>query len=133
MIIPALVSLAAVAPAQERPWVEIASAPGWIAYVDPASIKPLGDGLVEVWGKVQYDSPRVASTGVYDRQLTSYRINCTTSRVLHLKSVQYKGQTQVRRSSGSSARRRWSVAGSSSLLDATIRTACRLAGNPATP
>lgn len=46
MIIPWLVSLAAVAPAQERPWVEIASAPGWIAYVDPASIKPLRDGVI---------------------------------------------------------------------------------------
>jgi hypothetical protein len=133
MLIPWLVSLAAVAPAQERPWVEIASAPGWIAYVDSASITPVGDGLIQVWGKVQYDSARVASTGVYDRQLTSYRVNCATSRLMHLQSIQYKGQTLIRRSSGSSARRRWSVAGASSLLDATIRTACRLAGNPATP
>lgn len=133
MIIWWLVSLAAVAPAPERPWVEIASAPGWIAYVDSASIRLSEDGLIEVWGKVQYDNPRVASTGVYDRQLTSYRINCATGRLMHLESLQYKGQTLVQRSHGSSARRRWSVAGASSLLDATIRTACRLAGNPATP
>ena len=133
MIIPWLVVLAAVAPVQERSWVEIASAPGWIAYVDSASIKPLGDGLIEVWGKVQYDSPRVASTDVYDRQLTSYRVNCATSRLMQLQSLQYKGQALVRRTSGSSARRRWSGVGASSVRDATIRTACRLAANPSTP
>lgn len=113
--------------AQQR-WVEIASAPGWTAYVDSASITPAGDGLIEVWGKVQYGSPRAASTGVYDRQLTNYRVNCATRRVLHLESLQYKGRTLVRRSSGSPANRRWSVVGSSSLQEATVRVACRLAG-----
>ena len=123
-----ILSVSGRAGAQQRQWVEIASAPGWTAYVDSASITPAGDGLIEVWTKVQYDSARVASTGVYDRRLTSYRVNCATSRVMHLESLQYKGQTLVRRSSGSSARRRWSVIGSSSLREATIRVACRLAG-----
>jgi hypothetical protein len=113
--------------AQERHWVEVASTPAAIAYVDSASLKAAGDGLIEVWGKVQHSSPRIASTGVYDRELTSYRINCATLRAIHLQSMQYKGQILVRRSQSAPRSHRWYQSQPGSSREFIIRAACLMA------
>jgi hypothetical protein len=122
-----LAPLADRAGAQERRWVEVASTPAAIIYVDSASVKAAGDGLIEIWGKVQHRSPRIASTGIYDHELTSYRINCATVRAIHLQSVQYKGQILVRRSQSAPRSHRWYQAQPGSAREFIIRAACLMA------
>lgn len=127
MIIPILVSLAAAAQTPAPRWTEVRRTADSAIYVDSATIRAAGKDGLEAWTRKTYQTSRHSRDGdTYDAVVSHLKINCATSRMLHLESIYYLGNTLVRRGRSAAASRRWSPRVPGSDWEAVIAATCRM-------